>query len=60
LKGFPPGLVGDVASGTGFAGVVGHSALLGLQALGVKNQAIYFLATPTMIVYQAAYLWLAR
>ena len=60
LKGFPSILVGDVSSGTGFAGVFGNLMLLGLKAAGLKNQAIYFIATPTMVVYQAAYLWLAR
>ena len=51
LKGFPPSLVGDVSSGTGMAGVFGNLMLLGLKAAGLSNQAIYFIAIPTMIVY---------
>ena len=61
LKGFPGHLVGFVSSGTGFAGLSGTGTLLLLQGpANFSNQAIFLLATPTILVYYLAFAWLNR
>ena len=37
LKGFPHDLVGDVSTGTGFAGIFATGTLLGAKAIGISN-----------------------
>ena len=60
LNGFPGHLVGYVSSGTGFAGLSGTGTLLLLQGLHLSNQAIFLLATPTIIIYYIAFSWLNK
>ena len=59
-KGFPSYTVGYVSSGTGFAGLSGTLMLLILKAIGLSNGDIFMVAIPTIIFYQAAYVWLNR
>lgn len=58
LKGFPSNMVGFFGSGTGFAGILGTSTLLILNALGFSDSEIYLSAAPTMIPYIYCCMWL--
>ena len=59
-NGFPSHVVGYVSSGTGCAGITGTFTLLILQSLDLSNQAIFLLATPTMLIYLFSALWLNK
>jgi len=58
LKGFPNNTVGYFSSGTGGAGLSGTLLLLGLNAAGVSEAGIYFIAVPTVIPYFISFYWL--
>lgn len=60
LKSYPPGHVGDVSSGLGFAGLFATVTLLSLKAFGLSNQSIYLVAIPSVAIYQGAFYWLTR
>mmetsp|Transcript_8244 Transcript_8244/g.13806 ORF Transcript_8244/g.13806 Transcript_8244/m.13806 type:complete len:206 (+) Transcript_8244:180-797(+) len=60
LKGYPSSTIGDVGSGTGFAGILASSTLLGSKAIGLSNQTIFFIEAPTIIVYFLTFKWLDR
>lgn len=60
LKGFPSHLVGFVSSGTGFAGITANVINLVLQGIGLSNQIIFLVVTPTIIVYYLSTRWLIR
>eukprot|EP01084_Bolivina_argentea_P299110 515565_1 len=57
LKLFPPKLSGAWSSGTGFAGLFGSFFyLLFSSILGVENQTIYLLISPSMLLYFIAFI----
>ena len=58
LKGYPSDMIGDVSAGTGFAGIFATCSLLGSKAIGLSNQALFFIEAPTIIVYFLAFYWL--
>ena len=58
LKGFPSHLVGFVSSGTGFAGITANVINLVLQGVGLTNQIIFLVVTPTIVVYFFCSRWL--
>jgi hypothetical protein len=58
LKSYPSEMVGDVSVGTGFAGIFATGSLLGAKAIGLSNQALFFIEAPTIIVYFIAFKWL--
>ena len=58
LKGYPSEMVGDVSSGTGFAGIFATGSVLGAKAVGISNQALFFIEALTIIVYFFAFRWL--
>jgi len=58
INGYPSHMVGYVSSGTGFAGISGTGSLLILQGLGMSNQMIFLIATPTYGLYMLSAYWL--
>ena len=58
LKGYPGVMVGDVSTGTGFAGIFATTTLLTAKALKVSNQALFIIEAPTIIIYYFAFKWL--
>lgn len=57
-NGFPNNVVGYVSSGTGCAGLTGTGGLLVLRAAGFSDEAIFAAASPTVLIYIGAALWL--
>lgn len=58
LKGYPSGLVGDVSTGTGFAGIFATGTLLGSKAIGLDDKWLFLIEMPTIIVYYFSFRWL--
>ena len=58
LKGYPSELIGDVSTGTGFAGIFATGTLLGSKAIGISSQYLFFMEMPTIIIYFCAFKWL--
>jgi hypothetical protein len=55
---FPKNVVGFVSSGTGCAGLTGTGGLLIMQGAGLSNEVIFMVASPTLLIYIGAALWL--
>jgi hypothetical protein len=51
-------MVGDVSVGTGFAGIFATTSLLATKAIGLSNQALFFIEAPTILLYFIAFRWL--
>lgn len=60
MKGFPGDMVGHISAGTGFAGIFATGTLLGSKAIGMKNQTLFFIEAPTILVYYLAFGWLKK
>mmetsp|Transcript_19871 Transcript_19871/g.14313 ORF Transcript_19871/g.14313 Transcript_19871/m.14313 type:complete len:117 (-) Transcript_19871:791-1141(-) len=58
LKGFPNHTVGYFSSGTGGAGLCGTLMILGLNAAGIGEAGIFFIAAPTVIPYFLSFVYL--
>ena len=58
INGFPSHMVGYVSSGTGFGGISGTASLLLLQSLGLSNQIIFLIVTPTYFLFFYSAYWL--
>ena len=58
LKGFPSYMIGFTSSGTGGAGLFATGTLLACRALGISNQVLFFIETPTVFLYYLAFRWL--
>ena len=60
LKGYPSEMIGHVSSGTGFAGIMATSTILGGKALGLSNQFIFIVEAPLIFIYFFLFRWLDR
>ena len=60
LKGFPSHMIGDVSVGTGFSGIFATGTLLFAKWMRVPNQTLFFIETPSMIIFYFAFHWLDK
>jgi len=58
LKGFPSSLLGDVSTGTGFAGILATFTLVFARAVNLSNQALLLIEAPTAFAYYYCFKWL--
>ena len=58
LKGFPSHMIGDVSTGTGFAGILATFTLVFARAVGLTNQALLLIEAPTAFAYFFCFKWL--
>ena len=58
LKGFPSEMLGDVSTGTGFAGILATFTLVGARAAKLSNQALLLIEAPTAFAYFYCFKWL--
>lgn len=55
LKGFPSYTIGDVSVGTGFSGIFATGSLLFAKWIGMSNQTLFFIETPSIIIFYFAF-----
>ena len=60
LKGYPSGLVGDVSSGTGFAGIFATGTLLLCKYINLKDNWLFLIEMPTVFVYYFSFRYLNK
>jgi len=60
LKGYPSEMVGDISSGTGFAGLFATGTLLVSKSVGMSSELLFFLEVPTIFIYYFAFKWLVE
>jgi len=58
LKGYPSGLVGDVSSGTGFAGIFATGTLLLSKYINLDDYWLFLIEMPTVFVYYFSFRYL--
>jgi len=58
MKGYPSENVGDVASGTGFAGLFATGTVAAKSFLGIDNWLMFVIEAPTIVIYFLAFKWL--
>lgn len=51
-------MIGYTSSGTGAAGIFATGTILSARAMNISNQALFFLETPSILVYYFAFKWL--
>jgi battenin len=60
LKGYPSGLIGDVSTGTGFAGIFATGTLLTSKAIGLDDKWLFLIEMPTILVYYFSFSYLNK
>lgn len=58
LKGFPSELIGDVSTGTGVSGIFATFTLFFAKWINLKDQYLFLIEAPTMLVYYLSFKWL--
>ena len=53
-------MIGDVSVGTGFSGIFATGTLLFAKWMRVPNQTLFFIETPSMIIFYFAFHWLDK